>query len=94
MVPQARMAVRFGTLRICVLRTSHLERTVPAYCTSVQFLKHTVPTYCTCTITKKAYHTSVLYLLGKNEAYRTVAYLRTGTVLPSFLLTTRNFNCF
>ena len=53
------MAVRYGTFRICVLRTSHLElyRTSVSY--SVQFLKRTVPTYRTRTITKKAYRTSV-----------------------------------
>ena len=34
-----------------------LNRTVPAYRTSVQFLKRTVPTYRTRTITKKAYRT-------------------------------------
>ena len=38
------MAVRYGTFRICILRTSHLEpyRTSVPY-TSVQFLKRTVP---------------------------------------------------
>ena len=39
-----------------------LNRTVPAYRTSVQFLKRTVPTYRTRTIPKKAYLTSVPYL--------------------------------
>ena len=39
------MAVRYGTLRICVLRTLHQSRIVRAYRTSVQFLKRTVPTY-------------------------------------------------
>ena len=34
------------------------NRTVPAYRTSVQFLKRTVPTYRTRTITKKAYRTA------------------------------------
>ena len=47
-----------------------LNRTVPAYRTSVQFLKRTVPTYRTHIITKKAYHTSVPYFLAKIEAYR------------------------
>ena len=86
-IPQPRMAVRYGTFRICVLRASQLEP-LPyqrTYRTSVQFLKRTVPTYRTRTITKKAYLTSVPNLLAKIEAYR--------TVLPSLLLTTRNFNC-
>ena len=61
-----------------------LNRTVPAYRTSVHFLKRTVPTYRSRTISKKAYPTSVPYFLAKIEAYR--------TVLPSLLLTTRNFN--
>ena len=69
-----------------------LNRTVPAYRISVQFLKRIVPTYRTRTITKKAYRTSVPYLLAKIEAYRTVLTYRTA--LPSLLLTTRNFNCF
>ena len=51
---QPRMAVRYGTFKICVLRTSHLQ----PYRTSVQFLKRTVPTYRTRTITKNAYRTS------------------------------------
>ena len=38
-----------------------LNRTVPAYRTSVQFLEGTVPTYRTRTIAKKAYRTSVPY---------------------------------
>ena len=38
-----------------------LNRTVPAYRTSVQRLKRTVPTYRTCTITKEAYRTYVPY---------------------------------
>ena len=67
------------------------NRTVPAYRTSVQFLKRTVPTYHTRTITKKAYRTTVItYFLAKIEAYHTV--LTYPTVLPSLLLTTRNFN--
>ena len=39
------------------------NRTVPAYRTSVQFLKRTIPTYPTRTITKKAYRR---LLLSKN----------------------------
>ena len=54
-----------------------LNRTVPAYRTSVQFLKRTAPTYRTRTNRKKAYRTSVPYFLAKIEAYR--------NVLPSFL---------
>ena len=96
---QTRMAVRYGTIRICVLHTSHLESyrtSVPyfssifeAYHTNVPYPYHykkrrTIPTYRTRTITKKAYHTSVPYFLAKIEAYR--------TVLPFLRLTTRNFN--
>ena len=66
------------------------NRTVPAYRTSVQFLKRTIPTYRTRTITKKAYRTTVLYFLAKIEAYHAVLTYR--IVLPSLLLTTRNFN--
>ena len=55
---------QYGTVRsefaYYVPRT--LNRTVPAYRTSVQFLKRTVPTYRTRTIPKKAYRTSVPYL--------------------------------
>ena len=58
-----------------------LNRTAPAYRTSVQFLKRTVPTR---TIPKKAYRTSIPYFIAKIEAYR--------TVLPFLLSTTRNFN--
>ena len=65
------------------------NRTVPAYRTSVQFLKRTLPTYSTRTITEKAYRTTVPYFLAKIEAYHTVLTYR--TVLPSLLLTTRNF---
>ena len=39
--PPPRMAVRYGTFRLCVLRTSHLQ----PYRTSVQSLKRIVPTY-------------------------------------------------
>ena len=69
---------QYGTVRsefaYYVPRT--LNRTVPAYRTSVQVLKRTVPTYRIGTITKKAYRTSVLYFSAKIEAYRTyVTYL-------------------
>ena len=77
---QARMAIRYGMFRICVLRTSHLE----PHRTSVQFLKRTVPTYRTRTTTKKAYRTSW------QKLRRTALYLR--TVLAFLILTTRNFN--
>ena len=63
------MAVRYGTFRLCVLRT--LNRTVPAHRTSVQFLKRTVPTNRTRTITKKAYRTTVPYFFAKIETYHT-----------------------
>ena len=50
---------QYGTVRsefaYYVLRS--LNHTVPAYRTSVQFLKRTVPEYRTRTITKKAYRT-------------------------------------
>ena len=54
------------------------NRTVPAYRTSVQFLKRTVPTYRTRTITKKAYRSTVPYFLAKIEAYLTVLTYRTA----------------
>ena len=58
---------QYGTVRsefaYYVPRT--LNRTVPAYRTSIQFLKRTVPTYRTRNITKKAYCTSVPYFLAK-----------------------------
>ena len=60
-----------------------MNRTVPAYRTSVQVLKRTIPTYRTRTNTKKAYRTSVPHFLANIEAYRTV--LTYHTVLPSFL---------
>ena len=74
---------QYGTLRsefaYYVLRT--LNRTVPAYRTSVQFLKRTVPTYRTRTITKKKYRTTVPYILAKIEPYRTVLPSLATTVL-------------
>ena len=76
---------QYGTVRsefaYYVPRT--LNRTIPAYRTSVQFLKRTVPTYRTRTILKKTYRTSVPYFLAKIEAYRTVLGYR--TVLPSLV---------
>ena len=70
----ARMAVRHGTFRICVLRTSHLEsyRTSVPYFSSI--LKRIVPTYRTRTVTKKAYRTSVPYFLAKIDAHLNVPY--------------------
>ena len=59
-----------------VLRT--FNRTVPAYRTSVQFLKRTVPTNRTHTITNEAYRTTLLYFLAKIEAYHTVLTYRTA----------------
>ena len=67
-----------------------LNRTVPAYRTSFQFLKRTKPTYRTRTISKNAYRTSVPYFLAKIVAYRTVLTYR--TVLSFLLLTTHNVN--
>ena len=63
-----RMAVRYGTVSICVLRT--FSGTVLANRPSFQFLKRTVPTYRTRTITKKAYRISVPYFLAKIKEYR------------------------
>ena len=62
------MAVRYGTFRICVLRTSHLE----PYRTGVPYFSSIFEAYGTRTITKKAYRTSERYFLAKIEAYRTV----------------------
>ena len=55
----------------CVPRT--LNRTVPAYCTSVLFLKRTVPTCRTRTITKKVvpYQRTVLFSKNMGVPYRT-----------------------
>ena len=76
---------QYGTVRSefadYVPRT--LNRTAPAFRTSVQILKRTVPTYRTRTNTKKAYRTSVQYFFAKIEAYLTV--LTYSIVLPSFL---------
>ena len=57
-MPGARMAVRYGTFGICVLRTSHLE----PYRTSVPYFSSIFEAYRTRTIPKKAYRTSVPYL--------------------------------
>ena len=77
---------QYGTVRsefaYYVPRT--LNRTVPAYRTSVQFLKRTVPTCCTRTITKKAYCTSVPYFLTKIEAYHTNVPYRTATLALNY----------
>ena len=40
-----------------------LNRTVPVYRTSVQFLKRTVPTYRTCTISDSDGHSGAVHLL-------------------------------
>ena len=75
---------QYGTVRsefdYYVPRT--FNRTVPAYRTSVQFLKRTVPLQKRRTV--PPYRTSL------QKLRRTIPYLR--TVLPSLLLTTRNFN--
>ena len=86
----SRMAVRYDTFKFAYYVPRTLNRTVPAYRTSVQFLKRTVPTYRTRTVTKKAYRTNVPYFFAKIEAYCTVLTYR--AVLPSLLLTNRNFN--
>ena len=79
---------QYGTVRLefvyYVPRT--LNRTVPAYRNSVQFLKRTVPTYRTRTITKNAYRTSVPYFLAKIEAYRTVPTYRTSAILANNII--------
>ena len=61
------MAVRYGTFRICIRRTSHFE----PYRTSVPYFSSIFEAYRTRTITKQAYRTSVPYFLAKIEAYRT-----------------------
>ena len=50
---------------------STLNRTVPAYRTSFQFLKCTASMYRTRIITKQAYRISVPYFQTKIDAYRT-----------------------
>ena len=69
---------QYGTVR------STLNRTVPAYRTSVQFLKRTLPTYRTRNITKQAYLTSVPYFLAKIEAYRTYVPYRTAILALNY----------
>ena len=75
-----RQGWQYGTVRsefaYYVPRTFNC--TVPAYRTSAQFLKRTVPTY----RTSVPYYQQKLRLIV--PTYR--------TVLPSLLLTTRNFN--
>ena len=61
-----------------------LNRTVPAYRTSVHFLKGTVPIHRTRTITKKAYRTSVPYFLAKTEAHGTVLTYRTAILAYNY----------
>ena len=74
------MAVRYGTFRICVLRTSHLEpyRTSVPYFSSIFEAYRSLLTYRTRTITKKAFCTSVTCFLAKIEAYRTSVPYRTA----------------
>ena len=77
---QSRMAVWYGTFRICILRTSHLE----PYRTSVPYFSSSFEAYRIRTNTKKAYRTIVPYFLAKIEVYCTVPTYH--TVLPSLAL--------
>ena len=86
MMQWPRMIVRYGTFRICELRTLHLQ----PYRARVPHFSSVFEAYRTGTITKKVYRTSVPYFLAKIEAYRTA--LTYGIVLPFLLLTTHNFN--
>ena len=70
----SRMAVRYGTFGICVLRTSHLE----PHRTSVPYFSSIFEPYRTRTITKKTYRTSAPYFSAKIEAYNTVLAYRTA----------------
>ena len=85
-ISPSRMAVRYGTFRICVLRTSHLE----PYRTSVPYFSSIFEAYRTNVQYPYHFKKGVPYFLSKIEAYRTV--LRYRTVLPSLLLTTHSFN--
>ena len=81
-----RMAVRYSTFKIFVLRTSHLE----PYCTNLPYFSSIFEAYRTNVPYSYHYKKGAPYFLAKIEAYRTVLTYR--TVLPSLLLTTRNFN--
>ena len=84
------MAVRYGTFRICELRTSHLQ----PYRSSVPYFNSIFEAYRTNVSYPYHYKKGVPYhrtdFLAKIEAYHTV--LTYWTVLPFLLLTTRNFN--
>ena len=81
---QPRMAVHHGTFKFAYYVPRTFNRTVPAYRTSVQFLKRTVPTYRTRTITKKAYRTSVPYFLAKLRRTVRYTYVTYCTVILAF----------
>ena len=74
---QSRMAVQYGTFRICVRRTSHLE----PYRTSVPYFSSLFETYRTNVPYPYHYKKGVPYFSAKIEAYPTVLTYR--TVLPS-----------
>ena len=82
---------QYGTVRLefayYVPRT--LNRTVPAYRTSVQFLKHTVPTYCTVPFQKRrtvpAYCTSLQKLKSTVPYLLAVPYRHSCFQLPATL---------
>ena len=65
----ARMAVRYGTFRICALRTSHLE----PYRTSVPYFSSIFEAYPTNVPYPYHYKKGVPYFLAKIETYRTYA---------------------
>ena len=67
----ARMAVWYGTFRICLLRTSHLQ----PYRTSVAYFSSIFEAHRTRTIVRKTYRTSIPCFLSKSGAYRTVTYV-------------------
>ena len=80
------MAVRYGTFRICVLRTSHLQ----PYRSSVPYFSPIFEAYRTNVPYPYHYKTGVPYRTSQQKLRRTILTYR--TVLPSLLLTTRNFN--
>ena len=86
------MAVRYGTFRICVLRTSHLQ----PYRTSVPYFSSIFEAYRTNVPYPYHYKKGVPYqrivLLSKNWGVPYRIYVPYRTELPFLLLTTRNFN--
>ena len=89
---------QYGTLRsefdYYVPRTFNC--TVPAYRTSVQFLKRPIPTYSNLPLQKKVYRTNVPFFLAKIEAYRTVPYCHPCfwllVTLTDFKITSQSIN--